>query len=169
MKIYSKGSNIFDYADLTQDYSISGQGVPVQSEGRFATTTPIDVDGLEIVELGIGGELSDSVRVIFATKANNVLIDRQSGLKNGSTIDCTGADELYLAFYLSGGTPLEIADVPDITVNSTWTSIKPKIYSSGDWTETTDKEYSSGSWTPEQRALQIRREELKKIGSIEKD
>lgn len=172
-KIYHKGSNLFDYDDLTQDYTINSSGNAVAQEGRFATTTPIDVDGIEIVELTFTG--SDSVRVIFATKNNGTLIDRQTGLRNGDAIDVSGADELYLAFYLSGGAPLEIADVDNISVNSTWENYTPKIMTSGEWTNNADKEYTNGSWGSGQRALAIQREaNLKKIltqelDSIEKD
>ena len=145
-KIYHKGSNIFDYADLTQGYSIgSGTGLPTAYSGRFATTTPIDVTGLEIVELNFDGELADSVRVISSVWTDDTFV-RTTGLRSGSAIDCTGADSLYLAFYLSGGDPLLIEDVSDITLNSTWENYTPKIMTSGEWTTNADKEYTSGEW-----------------------
>lgn len=147
IKVYNKGTNIFDYDDLSQGYSIgSGTGLPTGYTGRFATTTPIDVSGLEIVELNFGGELVDNVRVISSVWTNDTFV-RTTGLRSGSVIDCTGADNLYLAFYLSGGDPLLIEDVPDITLNSTW---KEKGYSemvSGTWTAKTPKEYTNGSWS----------------------
>lgn len=128
-KIYHKGSNIFDYDDLTQGYSIgSGTGLPTPYSGRFATTTPIDVTGLGIVELTFGGELVDNIRVISSVWTDNDYV-RTSSLRNGTAIDCTGADSLYLAFYLagSGSDPLLIEDVPDITVTPTWQPYTPKI------------------------------------------
>ena len=143
-KIYHKGANIFDYDDLTQDKTITSDGTISNYTGRFATSTPIDVDGLEVVELTFTAD--DAVRVIFATKDNGTLIDRQTGLRNGAAIDVSKANELYLAFYLSGGAPLEIADVDDISVNSTWENYTPKIMTSGEWTNNADKEYTSGEW-----------------------
>lgn len=146
-KIYHKGANIFDYADLTQGYSIgSGTGLPTSYSGRFATTTPIDVTGLGIIELTFGGELADSVRVISSVWTDEDFV-RTTGLRSGSAIDCTGADSLYLAFYLSGGDPLLIEDVDDISVNSTWENYTPKIMVSGEWTNNADKEYTNGSWS----------------------
>lgn len=125
-KIYHKGSNIFDYDDLTQGYTIGSNGLPGTSPNRIATTTPIDVTGLGIVELTFGGEVANDVRVISSVWTDNDFV-RKTSLRNGVVIDCTGADSLYLAFYLTGGEPLLIEDVPDITVIPTWQPYAPKI------------------------------------------
>ena len=143
-KIYHKGSNIFDYADLTQGYSIgSGTGLPTTYSGRFATTTPIDVTGLGIVEVTFTG--SNDIRIISSVWTGSDFV-RRTGLQNTSKIDCTGADSLYLAFYLSGGDPLLIEDVDNISVNQIWQPYTPKIMTSGEWTNNADKEYSGGEW-----------------------
>ena len=143
-KIYHKGSNIFDYDDLTQDKSISNAGNIIDQDGRFATTTPINVDGLEVVEITFTAD-SDT-RMLYATKSNGVLVDRQSSLRNGAAINVSNADELYIVWYLRSQEPLEIADVDDISVNSTWENYTPKIMTSGEWTNNADKEYTNGSW-----------------------
>lgn len=146
-KIYHKGLNIFDYDDLTQGYSISKvTGLPTTYNDRFATTTPIDVTGLEIVELNFDGELVDNVRVISSVWTDDTFV-RTTGLRSGSTIDCTGADNLYLAFYLSDGDPLLIEDVPDITINSTWENYTPKARINGEWQEKAEETYTNGSWS----------------------
>lgn len=144
-KIYHKGSNIFDYDDLTQGYTIGSNGLPGTSPNRIATTTPIDVTGLGIVELTFGGELADNVRVISSVWTDNDFV-RKTSLRNGVAIDCTGADSLYLAFYFTGGEPLLIEDVPDINVTPTWQPYTPKIMTSGEWTNNADKEYTNSEW-----------------------
>lgn len=129
-KIYHKDSNLFDYDDLTQDKYINVDGNIATRTGRFATTTPIGVTGLAIVEVTwtSDAEFGDEIRLMFASKNNNVLIERRTALKSGDTIDVSDADELYLSWYTPNDAfNVSIADVDDISVNSTWENYTPKI------------------------------------------
>lgn len=148
-KIYHKGSNLFDYDDLAQDKYINADGNIATRTGRIAITTPIDVTGLAIVEATwtSDAEFGDGIRLMFASKNNNVLIERRTALKSGDTIDVSDADELYLSWYTPNDAfNVSIADVDDISVNSTWENYTPKIMTSGEWTTNADKEYTNGSW-----------------------
>lgn len=107
-------NDIFDYVYLSQGYSIgSSSGLPTGYNGRFATTTPIDVTGLQYLRLTFGGDYAESIRVITCIWTGDTFV-RTTGIQNGATIDVTGADNLYLAFYLTGGDSLLIEDVPNI-------------------------------------------------------
>lgn len=144
IKQYSKGSNVFDYTDILENYSISSQGALVSYTGRFATENKIDVSAADIVELSYGG--SDNIRAIYASFDGTTLVNRETGLRTPTAIDVTGCDGLLLAFYASGGANITPEDVPNIELRSTWTELQYKKYVSGEWTAANPKEYSGGEW-----------------------
>lgn len=105
--------NLFDLSSAQEGHGIDASGNVVSQAGRI-TTTPIDVSDLSTVFITWVAS-SDSIRYIYATFSNGVLVERVANKYANTTIDVSSADQLYICLYSS--TAISKSDFTSIMLN----------------------------------------------------
>lgn len=113
-----KTANLFDTSILANNKSLSSNGVVVDSAGRIATITPIDVSDYTSVTLSY---TSNAASFMFATFNGATLVERTAAKSSGTTIDVTNCDTLYISFYKASSITTD--DVTEIMLNSGSTAL----------------------------------------------
>lgn len=110
--------NLLDYSTFANDYWLNidtGLPVPYGNGGRIATITPIDVSNTNNVTFSYTPTIRNTL-FIYSLFDGSTLITRVAANKNGSTIDVSGGDTLYLCMYSNYG-DVTISDVSNAMLN----------------------------------------------------
>lgn len=124
------GKNKLNEASLEGGYTLStATGLPTSSasssENRIATTSPIKMTG-ENVTVSFKSTI-DTVYFMYSLFNGDTLLTRVTGKSSGTTIDCSSATDMYIAFYDAQGSNITSGVVSDVQVElgSTATSYAP--------------------------------------------
>ena len=124
-----KTANLLNPNTIEDNKNIAvGTGLPTDLNGRFATTTPIDVSSINSVSFTYTTSLQQ-IRFIYSIlDSNNTLISRVAGNNSGTTIDTSNADLLYLCVYSDSGALINKSDVTNLMLSAGSTALPYEPY-----------------------------------------
>lgn len=114
--------NLFDWNWLVNGYHLGSQtGLPTTHPMRVSILQPIDVSQLTTATISYESIDVETLYAMYSVlTTENTLIRRVTSVASGSTLDLSGGDKLYIAFYngaSSGATAITKDNITNIMLN----------------------------------------------------